>query len=168
MPISEYYKHLREKVGKDLIFMPSVAGIIRNSDNEILFQYPGDGKFWSLPAGAIEPGETPAQALIREVWEETGLTVKLNRLLGVFGGESFRFTYPHGDQVEYNVFVFECSIVSGKLTSIDGESADLRFIKEENKPKLSLPYPEFIFKNPPSDVYFQWEDIRLKKYTTGE
>ncbi|MFD1851289.1 NUDIX hydrolase [Oceanobacillus bengalensis] len=158
MAISDYYKQLRRKVGTDLIFMPSVAAIIRNKDNEILFQYPVEGEYWSLPAGAIEPGETPAQALIREVWEETGLTVQPNKLLGVFGGEDFRFTYPHGDQVEYSVFVFECSIVKGELTPIDDESTDLCFIREERKPKLALPYPDFIFKSPPSNsVYFQWE-----------
>ncbi len=162
MPISDYYKQLRVKVGTELVFMPSVAAIVRNDDNEILFQYPGEGERWSLPAGAIEPGETPAQALIREVWEETGLTVKPNKLLGVFGGEDFRFTYPNGDHVEYNVFVFACTIVKGELISIDGESADLRFLKEESKPKLALPYPEFIFKSPQSDsVYFQWEESWL-------
>ncbi|SDO17437.1 ADP-ribose pyrophosphatase YjhB, NUDIX family [Psychrobacillus sp. OK028] len=164
MSISDYYKQLRVKVGKDLIFMPSVAAIIRNTNDEILFQYPGKGEYWSLPAGAIEPGEAPAQALIREVWEETGLTVKPNKLLGIFGGESFRFTYPHGDQVEYNVFVFECNIISGKLTAIDGESVDLQFIKAENKPKLALPYPDFIFnKQHSSNVYFQWDNNWTKK-----
>lgn len=164
MPISEYYQQLRAKVGKDLIFMPSVAAIIRNDDDEILFQYLGEGEYWSLPAGAIEPGEAPAQALIREVWEETGLTVRPNKLLGIFGGESFRFTYPNGDQVEYNVFVFECKIICGMLTAIDGESADLRFIKEENRPKLALPYPDFIFNKQSLDkVYFQLENNWMKK-----
>ncbi|WP_067730560.1 NUDIX domain-containing protein [Oceanobacillus damuensis] len=139
--------------------MPRVAAIIKNDENEILFQYPGDGEYWSLPAGAIEPGEVPAQALIREVWEETGLMVKPKKILGVFGEESFRFTYPHGDQVEYNTFVFKCSIVAGKLSPIDGESAELRFFKGERIPKIALSYPEFIFKNQPSDsVYFQWDE----------
>lgn len=145
--------------------MPSVAAIIKNNDDEILFQYPGEGEYWSLPAGAIEPGEAPAQALIREVWEETGLTVRPKKLLGIFGGETFRFTYPNGDQVEYNVFVFECIIISGKLTAIDGESAKLQFFKEENKPKLALPYPENVFnkQNLDNDAYFQWEDNWIKK-----
>lgn len=143
MPISDYYKELRGKVGTDLIFMPSVAAIIKNDYNGILFQYPGQGEYWSLPAREIELGETPAQGLIREVYEETGLTARPTKLLGVFGGEDFQFTYPHGDQVEYNVFVFECTILEGELTPIDGESAELLFIEEENRPKLALPYLEF-------------------------
>lgn len=50
-----------------------------------MFQYPG-GEYWSLPAGAIEPGETPEEAVIREVWEETGLKVRVKQK-GVFEGK---------------------------------------------------------------------------------
>ena len=99
MAISTYYKQIREKVGSDLIFMPSVAAIIKNEQGEILFQYPG-GEFWSLPAGAIEPGETPEEAVVREVWEETGLRVQVKEIKGIFGGKDFRHTYSNGDQVE--------------------------------------------------------------------
>ncbi len=64
MPMSIYYKRLREKLGSELIFMPSIAAVIKNEQGEILFQYPG-GEHWSLPAGAIEPGETPEEAVVR-------------------------------------------------------------------------------------------------------
>ncbi len=64
MSMSLYYKKIREQLGHELIFMPSVAAIIKNEHGDILFQYPG-GEYWSLPAGAIEPGETPEEAVIR-------------------------------------------------------------------------------------------------------
>lgn len=159
MAISDYYKNLRSQVGNDLIFMPSVAAIIKNNKNEILFQYPGKEEKWSLPAGAIELGETPAQAVVREVWEETGLRVRPKKLLGVFGGENFRYTYPNGDQVEYNIHVFDCLYIDGELSPIDGESEKLLFIKKENKPELALPYPEYIFEDISSErTYFQWDE----------
>lgn len=75
MGMSNYYKNIREKVGNELIFMPSVAGIVRNETGDILLQNKGNGEKWSLPAGAIEVGEAPAEAIVREVWEETGLVV---------------------------------------------------------------------------------------------
>ncbi|MBC6973312.1 NUDIX domain-containing protein [Bacillus sp. Xin] len=141
MPISTFYKQIREKLGSDLIFMPSVAAVIKNELGEILFQYPG-GKFWSLPAGAIEPGETPEEAVVREVWEETGLRVQIKGIKGVYGGEDFRHTYSNGDQVEYIVVVFECE---GELTAIDGESLKLQYFSAYKRPKLALPYPEELF-----------------------
>ena len=45
--------------------------------------------YWTLPGGGLEAGETPAEAAVREVWEETGLRVKAVRLL-------WEGTYGHG------------------------------------------------------------------------
>lgn len=144
MPISTYYKELREKIGSRLIFIPSVAAIIRNEQGEILFQYPG-GDYWSLPAGAIELGETAEEAVVREVFEETGLHVEPTCIKGVFSGEAFRHIYPNGDEVEYMVVVFECKVLGGKLQSIDGESIKLQYFGINKMPKLALPYPDKLF-----------------------
>lgn len=147
MPISDYYRKLREKVGTDLLLIPSVAAVIRNENSEILFQFPRDSDYWSLPAGATEPGESAAEAVVREVWEETGLTIKPLSIIGVFGGKEFRHTYSNGDQVEYQVTVYECKIISGTLGAVDGETALLKYFKEDNIPKLALPYPDLVFKS---------------------
>jgi mutator protein MutT len=161
--MSEYYKSLRGKVGNDLIFMPSVAGIVRNDLGEILLQNKGNGEQWSLPAGAIEPGETPAEAVIREVWEETGLSVVPKKLVGVFGGKDFRYQYPNGHQVEYNVFLFECVIQRGELDPKDNETAELCYFKPTSMPDLALPYPKSLFLEMNQDeVYFQWNEQWLK------
>lgn len=56
MPMSEYYQGIRGKVGSELLMMPSVAAVVRNKEDEILFiRKPGES-LWGLPAGAIEPG----------------------------------------------------------------------------------------------------------------
>lgn len=144
--MSDYYRQLRQKVGTERIFSPSVAAIIRDRDGKILFQRPDPASdTWSLPAGAIELGETPSQAIIREVYEETGIHVTPTSLIGAFGGEQFRYTYPDGNRVEYVVFVFECRIDSGELQPIDGESFALRFFTEGDVPRLALPYPKAMF-----------------------
>ena len=144
--MSEYYQQLRQKIGAQRIFCPSVAAIIRNEKEEILFMRSSvDSDIWSLPAGAIELGETPAEAVKREVYEETGLTVVPCTLLGVFGGESFRFTYPDANQVEYLIVVFACSVESGELAPVDGESAELKYFSFSSMPKLAIPYPKEIF-----------------------
>jgi mutator protein MutT len=157
MGMSNYYQKLRNKVGSDLIFMPSVAGIIRNEAGEILFQNKGNGEKWSLPAGAIELGEAPAEAVVREVWEETGLHVVPEKILGVYGGKEFRYEYPNGHKVEYVVFVFDCRAGGGEHNPIDSETVELRYFSAENMPELALPYPESIFNdNDHKKTDFQW------------
>ena len=157
MPISDYYANLRRHVGTQCLFTPCVAAIIRNEAGHILFQDPG-GPFWSLPAGAIELGETPAQAVIREVYEETGLFVRPVRLIATFGGESFRLTYPDGNEVEYVATMFECEVVSGKLEAIDGESKQLAYFPKNERPPLALPYPDQVFEKSEASSYFDWEE----------
>lgn len=163
MGMSSYYSNLREKVGNELLFMPSVAGIVRNEWGEILLQNKGNGEKWSLPAGAIELGEAPAEAVVREIWEETGLYVVPKKLVGVFGGKDFRYHYPNDHQVEYNVFMFDCVIQSGELCPIDNETVELRYFTPCNMPELALPYPKNLFlERENNDLYFQWNEQWLK------
>ncbi len=153
MTMSEYYRNLREKVGCDLIFMPCVCGVIRNDLNQILFIRKHGESLWGLPAGAIEPGETPAQAVKREVLEETGLKVNPLKIIGVFGGEKYRYTYKNGHQVEYLAIIFECQTVSGELCPADGEAQELRFFDENNIPEIAIPYPKEIFRKTENSVF---------------
>jgi 8-oxo-dGTP pyrophosphatase MutT (NUDIX family) len=93
-------------VGNDLILSPSVAAVIHNQDGKLLLQEKSSGEAWSLPAGRIELGESPQEAIISEVMEETGYAVRIHAIVGVFGGQRFRYTYPSGDRVEYVVTLF--------------------------------------------------------------
>lgn len=79
--MSDYYKNLREKLGNQLLFMPAVVGVIRNKQDEILFGRKHNEENWGLIAGAIEIGETPAQAMVREAFEETGLDINRSESL---------------------------------------------------------------------------------------
>ncbi|MBD8501154.1 NUDIX domain-containing protein [Paenibacillus arenosi] len=145
MSMSPYYQNLRDKVGAGLLFMPSVAAVVRNEEGHILFIRKGNEQTWGLPAGAIEIGETPALAIVREVYEETGLTIVPNQIIGVFGGEKYQYQYSNGHQVEYLVIVFGCSIIGGKLEAKDGEAEELCFFSEDEIPDIVIPYPKEIF-----------------------
>ncbi|MFS0870360.1 NUDIX domain-containing protein [Paenibacillus xylanilyticus] len=148
MGMSDYYKNLREKIGNELIFMPGVAAIIRNEHGEILFGRKHNESTWGLIAGAIEIGETPAQAMVREAFEETGLVIVPDKIIGVYGGEDQRFTYHNGHQVEYLTIVFECRIQSGQLTSNNNEEMkDLQFFQEGDLPTIENKYPNYIFSS---------------------
>ncbi|MEI9949817.1 MAG: NUDIX domain-containing protein [Pseudomonadota bacterium] len=150
MAISPYLKNLRAQIGTQLVLMPSVAAIVRNEAGQILFMVRADNGLWDLPAGAVDPGETPAQAVVREVHEETGLIVEPTAVLGVFGGEPFRLRYSNGDVVEYTVTVFECRVVGGELGSLDGEASELHFISPAERPTLQATFPDALFDPPGS------------------
>lgn len=121
MPMSTYYRRLRDLIGTRRIFTPAVVALIRNADGEILCVQEQGQQNYGLPAGAIELGETPAEAVVREVYEETGLQVEPTAIIGIFGGSEFRWTYPDGNQVEYLIVVFACTVRAGTLSPIDGE-----------------------------------------------
>ena len=85
---SNYIKALRASIGDSLLLLPGVAAVIHNSSKEILLQEKSE-EIWSLPAGMIEPGESPKEAIVREVQEETGLVIVPSKILGVFGVQNF-------------------------------------------------------------------------------
>lgn len=140
MGSSEYIKTLRNRINNSLLLLPSVAAVILNEHNELLLQEKASEK-WSLPAGMIEPGETPRTALIREVREETGLVVEPVRIIDVFGGREYRYVYPNGDQVEYTVVLMRCKVLSNTCCPADQEFRSTAYFTKSQLPELALPYP---------------------------
>ncbi len=87
-------------------------------------------------------GESPQEVIVREVMEETGYAIRIHGILGVFGGRSFRYTYPSGDHVEYVVTLFQCKIVSGSGIPSDSETGSIKYFGRHEMPKLALSYPK--------------------------
>lgn len=145
MPMSPHIKRLRDVVGSELLMLPGVAAVVRDADGRVLVHRRHDDGTWSLPAGAIEPGETPADAVARETHEETGLVVRPERVLGVFGWPRLRHRYPNGDLVEYLVVVFRCTIVGGTLEAQDGEATEFKWCTRDELAAMPLPYPAALF-----------------------
>jgi 8-oxo-dGTP pyrophosphatase MutT (NUDIX family) len=147
--MSPYLQNLRSKIGHDLLLLPSVAAVIHDEHGRLLLQEKSSGEGWSLPAGTIDPGESPEQAVRREVLEETGLNVVPREILGVLGGAEFRYVYPNGDVVEFTVVVFRCTVTSRSDGPLDPETKSLGYFHEHEMPALTLSYPaEVLFGRP--------------------
>lgn len=145
MAASRYIDQLRERIGHSLLLLPGVAALVRDEQGRVLLQRRTDDGAWSFPAGAIDPGETPADAVAREVREETGLQVRPTRIAGVFGGGAYRHTYPNGDQVEPTTTVFECEVTGGRIHKQEDETAALRWFPPEEAARLLPGYPPELF-----------------------
>ncbi len=131
MAIPDFLAKLRKKIGNDLLVLPSVAVTLFNETGRLLLVQHADRDTWGLPGGIVEPGEGPADAALREVWEETGLLVELTSVFGVFGGMDCVVTYSNGDRAAYIITVFRGNIVGGKMRSDGDEISALRFFSSE-------------------------------------
>lgn len=106
---------------------------IFDSDTVLLVQGSDDGR-WSLPGGWADPGESPSQAIAREVHEEAGYTVTVDRLLALYD----RDRHPH-PPLEFHVYklIFDCTIASGEAAS-SLETSAVCFFPLSDLPPLSL------------------------------
>lgn len=134
-----YIQDLRKVIGTQPIIMVGACVIVRNAEDQILFQQRADTFDWGLPGGAMELGETLEEVAKRELYEETGLTLQTMQLLTILSGKEMYYQFPHGDEV-YNVTgVFEALEVEGELKINDEESLELRFLSvNEAKDNLNL------------------------------
>jgi 8-oxo-dGTP pyrophosphatase MutT (NUDIX family) len=139
MPMSEYMTQIRRKVGRQLLEVPSVSIIARDSHGRVLLVRHAEIGSWMTPGGAIEPNETPANAAVREMWEETGLDVRLTRLAGVYGGPEFVVRYQNGDENSYVMIVFEAEILAGEARPDDEEILEVSFFERSELDSLEMP-----------------------------
>jgi ADP-ribose pyrophosphatase YjhB (NUDIX family) len=118
---------------------PGVSAIILTADG-VLLQRRDDNGMWGLPGGAVDPGESVREAVIREVREETGLEVEPVRLVGVYSApENHQIvTYPDGNVIHYVSSAFECRIVGGAL-ACGPESLALEWFDPVRLPQDLLP-----------------------------
>jgi len=140
LPISPYVARLRERVGRELLLMPSAAACVFDAEGGILMVRTEVG--WCLPGGVVEPGEPPALAAVRECREETGLEVQATALLGVFGGAEHLITYPNGDRCQYVMTAFACRAIGGEAGPDGDETFEVRHVAAGEL--ASLPAPDWV------------------------
>jgi len=119
---------------------PGVAVIIINPEKKVLLQKRADVGLWGIPSGHVEPGETVADAAVREVLEETGLDIKIKRLIGIYSEpESQVFCYPDGRNVHFITTCFEGEVIGGIVKCNSPETLDVRYFSPSDFPQNILP-----------------------------
>ena len=134
-----------DSIGKPLprlpkVLRPGTCAAVFNERGEILLQRRADNGFWSMPGGGVDPGESVQQGVLREVREETGLYVRVVRLVGVYSDpRNYMIThYPGGDIVHNVSLCFVCERVAGTL-QLSAESTDIGYFPVEALPEPMMP-----------------------------
>jgi 8-oxo-dGTP pyrophosphatase MutT (NUDIX family) len=89
-----------------------------------------DNGQWCLPGGGMDAGESVAEACEREVWEETGLRVRVKRLVGVYSHSDQLLVYPDGNKTHIVALHFEAEVISGE-PGLSSETTDFGYFTEE-------------------------------------
>ena len=119
----------------------AVGAIVGNDDGELLLVKRADSGIWLYPTGWADVGYSPAEVVVKEVFEETGIKCEVQRMLAVFDGLRLGFT-----RIPLYSLVFLCRAIGGELTPHPLETADVGFFAHDALPE-------------PLAGYGQWGDL---------
>jgi ADP-ribose pyrophosphatase YjhB (NUDIX family) len=102
------------------------SAVVVDGRNRILLQRRSDSGNWALPGGAMDLGETLAESAIREVKEETGFDVQVERIVGIYSDPAHVFAYDDGEVRQEFSICLACAITGGSL-QVSSESTAVEF-----------------------------------------
>ncbi len=133
MPVPDFVATLRSAVGHDPLLLPGVTAVVRNERGEVLLGLRSDNGRWALVSGILEPGEQPAEAVVREIREETGVDAQVLGLTST--SMTPPVTYPNGDVAQYLDLCFLCRHVAGEPHVADDESLEVGWFAPDALPE---------------------------------
>ncbi len=113
------------------------AAIFDATRQRILLVRRADNGQWCVPGGYMEPGESLTEACAREVWEETGLRVRVGRLVAVYTTPHHLMTYADGNRWQLVVLLFEAEAVGGEPRAAD-ETTEIGYFSPEEAAGLTM------------------------------
>lgn len=119
---------LRPLVGHQKLIAVGGSAIIRNETGAVLMVQRTDIQTWVFPAGYADIGENVAYTIVREVKEETNLTITPKRIIGIFTDPLFHHTYPNKDEVQNVGVLFEAAVNGGTIKLQETELMDFAWV----------------------------------------
>ncbi|MEU1670194.1 NUDIX domain-containing protein [Streptomyces sparsogenes] len=134
MAIPDFIRELRATAGHQLLFLPGTSAVVLDDEGRVLLGRRADTGRWALVCGIPEPGEQPAAAVVREVYEETAVRCVPERILLVQSMEPV--TYPNQDVCQFVDICFRCRAVGGEARVNDDESLEVGWFSLDALPEL--------------------------------
>ena len=124
-------------LGKEGKLRLGVSAILFDREGKFLLTRREDNGQWCLPGGAVEAGESLAEACEREVREETGLQVRVKRLVGVYSHPDQLVVYQDGHKAFIVAIHFEVEETGGAL-GLSDETTDFGYFTLEETEALEM------------------------------
>lgn len=114
---------------------PCVGAVVLDPGRRVLLVKRRDNGLWALPTGHVEPGETVIAAVVRELEEETGLTVRVERLSGLYSSPDTQVVaFPDGRVEHFVTACFLCTPQTAALRLQPQEVSDAGFFAPDALP----------------------------------
>lgn len=115
----------------------AVSALVQDDEGRILLIRRTDNGKYSIPGGGLEAGETVAQAVVREVQEETGIDVEVTELVGVFSNPDHVIAYDDGEVRQEFSICFRAEPIGGSPRSSD-ESSEVEWVPLDQLAKRDM------------------------------
>jgi ADP-ribose pyrophosphatase YjhB (NUDIX family) len=117
--------------------VPSVTAIVTNDSGQILLVHKTDNNLWALPGGGMDIGESIADAVVREVREETGLDVEVTGIVGIYTNPRHVMAYDDGEVRQQFSICFTTRLLGGELTT-SSETSEVEFVDVARVDQLDI------------------------------
>lgn len=127
-----------DRIGRRGVLRVGASSIIFDeSRKKVLLTKRTDNGRWCLPGGGMDPGESVEEACVREAYEETGLHVKITRLVGVYTTPDLVVEYADGNIIQPVALSFETEVTGGEM-GLSDETTDVGYFSMEEMATLDL------------------------------
>jgi len=117
--------------------VPSVVAIVQDEDGRVLLIHKTDNDLWALPGGGHELGESIAETVVREVEEETGYIVEVERITGTYTNPRHVMAYEDGEVRQQFSIAFAARLVGGSART-SSESKRVEWVAPEATADLEM------------------------------
>jgi ADP-ribose pyrophosphatase YjhB (NUDIX family) len=131
----DYYNDPNAPKANSLV--PSVTAIVPNDQGAILLVHKTDNDLWALPGGGMDVGESMADAVVREVKEETGVDVEVTGVVGIYSNPNHVMAYDDGEVRQQCSICFTTRMLVGQLAT-SSETEEVRFVDPADLDALNI------------------------------
>ncbi|MFD6968224.1 NUDIX hydrolase [Streptomyces sp. NPDC059949] len=131
----DYFRDPKAPAANSVV--PSVTAVVRDEAGRLLIIHKTDNNLWALPGGGHDIGESIGDTVVREVEEETGITVEIDGIVGLYTDPQHVLAYNDGEVRQQFSICFRAHPTGGSLRT-SSESKEVRWMDPADLGNLDI------------------------------